>query len=56
MEIAVAGDHNQPALCWECKIACCDDFGENECKREDAYGDSSPDVKAFAERISGILK
>jgi hypothetical protein len=40
-EIAIAGDDDEAALCWECEEAGCD--GEGECCAPHAYGGTCDD-------------
>ncbi len=37
-DIAVSDDMAKPDLCWECSEAGCSDTGDEECARDDAYG------------------
>jgi len=37
-DIAVSDDMDAPDLCGDCEDAGCDDTGESECSRDDAYG------------------
>lgn len=37
-DIAVSNDTDHPERCWECDESGCDETGESECTRVDAYG------------------
>lgn len=41
-EIAISNNTNNPALCWECKVAGCEGDSESECARDDAYDTTEP--------------
>jgi len=38
-DITVSADMAKPELCWACEEAGCDEQGEHECRRDDAYED-----------------